>query len=134
MHELSIALSIVDGALDELKRHGTAKATALHLRLGRLAGVDKDALLFSYGLASEETALAASQLIIEDIDVRIFCPVCDKEQPVLSFPVLQCAACGAIASRIVQGQEMEIVGMEVVEMEGVEMDGVEMKVRGMETM
>ncbi len=114
MHELSIALSIVDGALDELKRHGAARATALHLRLGRLAGVNKDALLFSYGLACEETALASSQLIIEDIDVRIFCSVCDQEQPVSSFPVLRCATCGAITDRLVQGQEMEITGMEVL--------------------
>jgi len=114
MHELSIALSIVDGALDELKRHGAARATALHLRLGRLAGVDKDALLFSYGLACEETALASSQLVIEDIDVRIFCPVCDKEQPVLSFPVMRCASCGAITDRVVQGREMEITGMEIL--------------------
>jgi len=113
MHELSIALSIVDGALDELKRHGAAKATVLHLRLGRLAGVDKDALVFSYGLACEETALARSQLVIEDVDVRVFCPACDTEQPVLSFPILQCATCGGITDRIVQGREMEITGMEV---------------------
>jgi hydrogenase nickel incorporation protein HypA/HybF len=117
MHELSIALSIVDGALDELKRHGASKATALHLRLGRLAGVDKDALLFSYKLACEETPLAASQLIIEDVDVRVFCATCNKEQPVLSFPLLQCATCGGVPDRIVQGQELEIVGMEIAGME-----------------
>jgi hydrogenase nickel incorporation protein HypA/HybF len=114
MHELSIALSIVDGALDELKRHGAARVNAVHMRLGRLAGVDKDALLFSYGLACEETALASSQLVIEDVDVRIFCPVCDKEQQVLSFPVLRCGTCGTITDRVVQGREMEITGMEVL--------------------
>ena len=114
MHELSIALGIVDGALDELKRHGATKATALHLRLGRLAGVDKDALLFSYGLACEETALAASQLIIEDIDVRVFCPACNKEQTVLAFPILQCAICGVVTDRVVHGHELEITGMEIL--------------------
>ena len=117
MHELSIALNIVDGALDELKRHGAAKATALHLRLGRLAGVDKDALLFSYGLACEETPLASSQLIIEDVDVSVFCPSCESERTVLAFPILQCANCGASAERVVHGQELEIVGMEITGME-----------------
>ena len=114
MHELSIALSIVDGALDELKRHGAARVNAVHMRLGRLAGVDKDALLFSYGLACEETALASSRLIIEDVDVRIFCTVCAQEQQVLSFPVLRYARCGAITDLVVQGREMEITGMEVL--------------------
>lgn len=117
MHELSIALSIVDGALDELKRHGAVRATALHMRLGRLAGVQKDALLFSYSLACQETVLASSQLVIEDVEVRIFCPACSKEQPVLSFPILQCAVCGAVSDRVVQGQEMEIVGMEIIEVD-----------------
>src|SRR5579859_129831 len=114
MHELSIALSIVDGALDELKRHGAAKATALHMRLGRLAGVDKDALLFSYSLACEGTALSASQLLIEDVEVGVFCPACNKEQPVLSYPLLQCAACGAVADRVIKGRELEITGMEIM--------------------
>jgi hydrogenase nickel incorporation protein HypA/HybF len=65
MHELSIAVSIVDGALEELRRHGAAEATAIYLRVGRLSGVDKDALQFSYGLACQETALEHSRLIIE---------------------------------------------------------------------
>jgi hydrogenase nickel incorporation protein HypA/HybF len=53
MHELSMALSIVDGALEELERRGLKHASAIYLRLGRLAGVDKDALQFSYNVASQ---------------------------------------------------------------------------------
>ena len=71
MHELSIALSIVDGAAEELHRRGLAHASAVYLRVGRLAGVDKEALLFSYGIASQDTPLAAARLVIEDVDVAI---------------------------------------------------------------
>jgi hydrogenase nickel incorporation protein HypA/HybF len=80
MHELSIALSIVDGALEELERRGLKRASAIYVRLGRLAGVDKDALQFSYNVASQETLLAASRLEIEEIDAAIFCPVCRGER------------------------------------------------------
>lgn len=66
MHELSIALSIVEIASDEAGRHGDARVDAVHLRLGALAGVVKEALLFSWDLACEETAIAGARLAIED--------------------------------------------------------------------
>jgi hydrogenase nickel incorporation protein HypA/HybF len=114
MHELSIALGIVDGALEELQRRGARQASAVHLRVGRLSGVDKDALLFSYGVACQQTALARSRLVIEDVDIVILCPVCGAERRIRSFPLLTCAECGAIAERVLQGDELEITGMEVI--------------------
>ena len=45
MHELSIAMGIVDLAQEEVDRRSGAKIKAVHLRLGLLSGVVKDALL-----------------------------------------------------------------------------------------
>jgi hydrogenase nickel incorporation protein HypA/HybF len=111
MHELSIALSIVDGALEELHKHGGKEASAVHMRIGRLSGVDNDALLFSYGIACQDTSLAHSHLIIESVEVVIFCPCCAAERPTLSFPLMTCAECGSFAQRVVHGEELEITGM-----------------------
>jgi len=66
MHELSIAVSIVEIAQEELARHGGERVRAVHLQLGPLAGVAKEALLFSFGLACEGTAVEGSSLVIED--------------------------------------------------------------------
>ena len=112
MHELSIALSIVDGVLEELDRQ-SGQVEAVHLRLGRMSGVDKDALSFSYGVACEGTALANSRLLIEDVDVTIFCPACGMERPTRSFPLLTCADCGAAGGRLLRGEELEITAMEM---------------------
>ena len=68
MHELSIALNIVEVAGEQLARHGGERVRAVHLQLGPLAGVAKDALLFSFGLACEGTPVEGSQLIIEDTE------------------------------------------------------------------
>jgi hydrogenase nickel incorporation protein HypA/HybF len=57
MHELSIAMSIVEGAAEEARRHPGERVAAVHLRLGELSGVVRDALLFSYDLACEGTPL-----------------------------------------------------------------------------
>ena len=114
MHELSIALNIVDGVLEELERQGSGQVETVHVRVGRLSGVDKDALAFSYEVACEGTALEKSRLIIEDVDVAIFCPICGAERPTREFPFLTCAECGASAERIVHGKELEITAMEMV--------------------
>ena len=66
MHELSIALNIVELAEKELARHGAERVRAIHVRVGPLAGVAKEALLFSYGLACEGTAAEGSSLLIEE--------------------------------------------------------------------
>lgn len=65
MHELSIAASIVEIATEEAQRHG-GRVGAVHLKLGALSGVVKDALLFSWDLACGDTPIAGAQLAIEE--------------------------------------------------------------------
>jgi hydrogenase nickel incorporation protein HypA/HybF len=67
MHELSIAMSIADAAAEEVQRHAGSRVCAVHLRLGDLAGVVKEALLFSWDATCEGTTLAGSRLVIEDV-------------------------------------------------------------------
>jgi hydrogenase nickel incorporation protein HypA/HybF len=113
MHELSIALSVVEGTLQELEKLGAGRAKAIHLRVGRLSGVDREALLFSYQLASHETSLRDTRLVIEDVEVTIHCPRCQTERCVERFPTLQCPECGSLADELVHGQELEITALEV---------------------
>ena len=67
MHELSIAMSIVEIASEEAQRQGSARVEAVHLKLGALSGVVKDALLFSWDLACEDTPIAGARLAIEEV-------------------------------------------------------------------
>ncbi|HEV7395653.1 MAG TPA: hydrogenase maturation nickel metallochaperone HypA, partial [Pyrinomonadaceae bacterium] len=80
MHELSIAMSMIEMATEEAARHGSSRVTALYLKLGPLSGVVKDALVFSYEVASQGTALEGSQLIIEEVPVKVYCETCASEQ------------------------------------------------------
>ena len=61
MHELSIAMSMIEGASEEALSRGGAQVHAVHLKLGALSGVVKDALLFSYEVASNGTLLEGSR-------------------------------------------------------------------------
>jgi hydrogenase nickel incorporation protein HypA/HybF len=68
MHELSIALGIVEGVTEEASQHGGGIVRAVMLRLGRLSGVVREALLFAYDAACAGTALEGSELRIEDVE------------------------------------------------------------------
>jgi hydrogenase nickel incorporation protein HypA/HybF len=114
MHELSIAMSIVDAALEESQRRGV-QVCAVHLRLGALAGVVKDALLFSYEMACQDTPLAGSQLIVEDLPVIVFCPQCRQERTLSSVQFFACPECGTPTMDVRQGKELEVFALEVQE-------------------
>lgn len=113
MHELSIALSIIEGAEEEAMRQGGGRVCSVHLRLGPLSGVVKDALLFSYELACEGTSLEGSSLVIVDVPLLIECPRCVAERTPISVQRLECSECGAPAARILHGAELEVAALEL---------------------
>lgn len=112
MHELSIAMSIVDAALEEGQRRGVA-VSAVHLRLGALSGVVKDALQFSWEVATQDTALAGSNLIVEDVPVVIYCAQCKAERELASVQSFACPECGTPTMDIRHGKELEVFALEV---------------------
>lgn len=65
MHELSLAMSLLDGVQEECAARGGLRVRAIHLRVGALAGVSTDALTFAYELARQDTSLAETTLVVE---------------------------------------------------------------------
>jgi hydrogenase nickel incorporation protein HypA/HybF len=70
MHELSIAMSILDLVEEEADRRGNPRVEAIHLRVGALSGIVKEALLSAYELAAEQTPFAESKLVFEEVPGR----------------------------------------------------------------
>ncbi len=114
MHELSIAMSIVEIAQEEGERQG-GRVSAVHLRLGALAGVVKDALLFSYEVACQDTPLAGSRLLIEEMPLVVYCPVCEAQRVLDSVQELRCVECGTPTPDVRGGRELQLVALEVSE-------------------
>lgn len=112
MHELSIALSLLDLAAEEAASRGGARVIAVHLKLGPLAGVVPDALRSAYDLAREGHSLAGAELVIEEVPVAVYCPACAVERPILSFPELCCPDCGGPTPQVLRGRELEVVALE----------------------
>ena len=106
---------IIEGVEQELARHDGARVAIVHLRLGPLSGVVKDALLFSYSLACEDTPLANSVLEIENMPITIYCPACACEQPAASIRCLSCSRCGTPSCDVRRGCELEVYALELVD-------------------
>lgn len=115
MHELSIAMSIIEGASQEAVNQGGAQVHAVHLKLGPLSGVVKDALLFSYSLACAGTSLEGSQLVIEEVPVVVYCPHCETEKTLGSIQQFCCPSCGALTPNVVSGKQLELVAIEITD-------------------
>ena len=114
MHELSIAMSMVEMATEEAARHGGGKVDALYLKLGRLSGVVKDALLFSWEVACEGTPLAGSRLVIEEVPIVVHCPNCGDNKQLEAINAIYCPVCAAPTPEILQGKELEVTALEII--------------------
>ncbi|MGA7906074.1 MAG: hydrogenase maturation nickel metallochaperone HypA [Candidatus Sulfotelmatobacter sp.] len=114
MHELSIAMNIVELAQEEAERR-SVQVEAVHLRLGALSGVVKEALLSCYEMVCRDTPLQGSRLLVEDVPVVIFCPECRAQRPLKSIQLFCCPECGTPSAEIVQGKELEVIALEIQE-------------------
>lgn len=112
MHELSIALSILDIAGEEAERRG-GQVVAVYLKLGPLSGVLKEALLSAYELAREDTALARAELVIEEVPLVVHCAACAADRALPSCYELRCPTCGAPTPEVVSGRELEVRALEI---------------------
>ncbi len=113
MHELSIAISILEIAEEESQRRNNAPIAAIHLKLGPLAGVIKAALCSAYEMAVEMSPFKNCKLIIEDVPIVVYCPKCQKECPVVSIQEICCNVCGTPTPQILRGRELEVFAMEI---------------------
>jgi hydrogenase nickel incorporation protein HypA/HybF len=112
MHELSIAMSIVDMALEEVERRDV-RIVAVHLDIGLLSGVVAGALLFSYEMACSGTALEGSRLVIKEVPIEVYCPACRAQKTLSSMQWFCCPECSTPTSEVIHGRELSITALEV---------------------
>jgi hydrogenase nickel incorporation protein HypA/HybF len=112
MHELSIAMSIIDMAQEEAERRGVIIDT-IHIDLGPLSGVVTEALLFSYEVACNGTRLEGSRLQIKEVPIEVYCPACKAQKILTSMQLFCCPECGTPTSEVIHGKELLITALEV---------------------
>jgi hydrogenase nickel incorporation protein HypA/HybF len=113
MHELSIAMGIVDLVESEQERFGGRRVETVHVKLGRLSGVVEETLQSSFAMAIEDTPLAGSRLCIEHVPIRVRCEQCGAPRLIRSDLDFRCIACGTPSADVVPGRELMVVALEL---------------------
>lgn len=113
MHELSIAMSLIETATEEARRRQVGPIKAIHVTVGPLSGVVKDCLAAAFELARDGTVMPDAQLVITDAPVVVFCPSCHMERAVASIQRIRCGVCGTPTPDVRRGRELEITALEV---------------------
>jgi hydrogenase nickel incorporation protein HypA/HybF len=112
MHELSIALSIVDLAEEEARKANAVTISKVEVEIGTMAGIDTNALLFAWDSVVQGTMAQQSALVIHTIDAEAHCLECGKDFPAEHFFV-QCPHCSSYRYQITKGKELRISSLMV---------------------
>ncbi|HKU81493.1 MAG TPA: hydrogenase maturation nickel metallochaperone HypA [Candidatus Tumulicola sp.] len=115
MHEVSVALGVLESVESAARAQGIERVNRVHLRIGSMSGIVRDALTFSWDVVSADTICAGSDLQIEVVPLLVFCERCGTERAPRAGSGLLCPECATVASRVVAGRELELVAMEVPE-------------------
>lgn len=109
MHELSIAMSIADLAIDEARKADAKQIKELEIEVGEWAGVDCDALLFSL------EAVLKSNAVLRDTKVSFIkhapsmhCLSCNSDFKPSTQYTKQCANCGSDTTQLIHGRELSL--------------------------
>lgn len=113
MHEVSVALGVLEGVEASARAAGIERVTGVRLRVGALSGIVKDALVFAWDVTTEHTLAEGSELSIEEIPLAVLCEHCESEREPVPGTGLVCPNCGNVCPHVVRGRELELVAMEV---------------------
>ena len=107
MHELSIAISIVDMAIEQAKLASALRVTEVELDVGIFSGIEYEALKFALEVAVKETILEDTQFRINRVEAVAECPACEY----LYVPegmYSHCPECNKQGIRLIRGCELQI--------------------------
>ena len=112
MHELSICERLVMVIEDHAKARNFEKVKTVRLEIGKLAGIELDALRFSFEIATKGGVVDGAILEVIDVPVVGWCSSCAKTVSVVErFD--PCPKCGSFQVEITSGEELRIKDLEV---------------------
>jgi len=114
MHEMSIALAIIDAVEAKAREEGAGKISGIDLLIGKLAGIEPESLAFCFSAAAKGTMAEEAVLAIEESEGVAQCGECGLKFPV-AFYYAECPACRSFFVNIVSGKEFVIQSMTIEE-------------------
>jgi len=112
MHEMALTESVVEIALQEMRKAGARRLTRIVLDIGRLSAVEPEAMRFCFSAVAAGTAAEGAELTIEDVAGAGWCLDCARSVA-LAERFGPCPECGGFHVQMTAGDEMKIRELEV---------------------
>ena len=112
MHELTLAVNIIEIAESEARQAGSDRVYEVLIEAGILSGVDAGALKTALDIASQRTILESAEFVIRQEMGLGICSQCGREFAMDSL-YTYCESCHAPANRIIQGTDLRVVSVKI---------------------
>lgn len=112
MHELSIAMSIIEIAEENANNANANVISEIELDIGTQSGVVLDALEFAMEAATKNTMLENAEIKINTIAARAKCSKCNNEFYIDDI-FTPCGECGNPFCDVIQGKELKVKSLKV---------------------
>ena len=112
MHEMALSESVLQILEANARNQGYARVKTVWLEIGDLAGVDREAMRFSFEAVTRGTLADSATLEIINVPGKAWCMPCACTVDVKQrFDA--CPACGSYQLQVVGGDEMKVKELEV---------------------
>ncbi len=112
MHEMSICEGIMQVVEEQAKLQSFAQVNTIRLEIGPLAGVELEALRFSFDVVTRDTIADGCRLDVIELPAEAWCMACAKTVTI-EQRYDACPDCGGFQLQLTQGEELRIKDMEV---------------------
>jgi hydrogenase nickel incorporation protein HypA/HybF len=110
MHEYSLVQALLERVEQEARARGATAVHRLSVRIGELAGVERDLFESAYEMCREGTICAGAELDVRPVGVSWVCSSCGRA--VAPGEVLTCPDCRSPA-RLQEGDEIVLDRIEM---------------------
>lgn len=108
MHEISLAGSILGMVEASARREGFRRVGTLRVEVGRLSGVEPQALHFALESLAPGTCLQGAEVVIDEPEGRAWCAACNGDVPMQQRGEA-CPHCGGYGLVPTGGTELRVV-------------------------
>ena len=112
MHEVSMAQTILNTALTELKKHPGARLTAVQVVIGKQHAIEIDNLKFAFEAIAVDSPARGAKINVEERFPTGHCKQCGWSGN-LKQHLYACNACGSCDLEVEGGWELYLANMEV---------------------
>jgi hydrogenase nickel incorporation protein HypA/HybF len=113
MHEVSIALNLLEIVEEKCREEGYASVKSLKVKIGTASGVLPEALQFAFASAKRDSIAGNAELVIDLIPLRGICQDCAGRFEWPASYIFECPLCKSPSFRVLSGYEMELAEIEV---------------------